>query len=162
MNDKTEALYLRNTGNTESNKVSMGFNYLCSEKASLVKNKTVLFKYGCFLIPILQSWGLAEKKVVGVFIISAINHYKGSTGKRGHAKDESPSIIGLSSLVRELFQQVTNAFNLSYLELYNMKLAASYNSIRSVGMLSVMQLICFEHSSVDKKCYETYVRAYVS
>lgn len=132
MNDQSDVFYMRDTSN-EDKDVSMGFNYLSNERGTLVKNKTVIFKYGCFIIPIMRTWGLAETKVVGVFILSGLTQAKSSLGRKSQIKEDQISISGISSVVRDLSTLLTTAFNLSFLETYNMKLSGSYNSIRNVG-----------------------------
>lgn len=131
MNDKSEVLYMRDSSH-ESNDVSMAFNYLANEKTILVKNKTPMFKYGCFLIPIIKTWGLPDKKVVGVFILSGIVQQKSNLGTKSQTKEDNLLIGGISSAVRDLLGHLTTTFNLTYLDIYNLKLTASYNSIRSV------------------------------
>jgi hypothetical protein len=131
MSDKSEVLYMRDSSH-ESNDVSMAFNYLANEKTMLIKNKIPMFKYGCFLIPIMKTWGVPGKKVVGVFILSGILHQKSTIGRKSQAKEDQLLIGGISSAVRDLLGHLTTAFNLTYLDTYNLKLTASYNSIRRV------------------------------
>lgn len=128
MTDKAEVILLRDSAN-EKNDPSLAFLYLHNERGELAKTKSVLFKYACYIIPIVKSWAVAEKEVVGAIILSNMSKIvQGSEQNRN-------GIIGgnFSIIIRDFFQQVSNAFNLSYLEITNMKLAASYSSLREVS-----------------------------
>lgn len=107
---------------------------LSHEMTAILTGNGVTFRYHCLYVPIIHSWGRADKKVVAVCIISGINSmsFKKKSSKLVEDKLRQAAKLGI---MNELVLQLTNFFNLTYMELTCKKVKAHYRALGQISNL---------------------------
>jgi hypothetical protein len=130
LTDRTEVILIKSGNGSQSH----GFDMLSHEMTAILAGTGVTFRYHCLFVPIIHSWGRTEKKVVGVCIISGINamSFKKKDTKAVEDKLRQATKLGI---MNELVLQLTNFFNLTYMELTCKKTKAHYRALSQASRM---------------------------
>lgn len=128
---------------------SIGFNFLYMERDLLVRNKTPMTKYGCFLIPLIRSWNLQQPEVAGVLIISGLSD---KMGKKNTINGEIQHSAGTSMILNDLYRRLSSFTNMLFLDVVHLKTHLNYRSMSEISILNLPKQKCSDHSLIAKTC----------